>query len=458
MAHAVFHKASSTLDHAFDAVPPWKSMSFSCGGWLQFYMFGVARALQAKGLDSPSTVKYCGCSAGALAAAGLAFEGDFDAAIDFCKNVCVPNAYSKLSGLFCLDDYVSRCIDMQLEAAFKPIPKDSLQIAVTKLPFFEAQRDVEFKTFQDLKLSLLSSAAAYPAAPVVYKDGAWYIDGGLSDFQPIIDTETITVSPFYFSDCDIKPSRYVPFWWAALPPKSEHTIDWLYNLGYEDCLEYLRSVGLVPSMHRTTSEKFLSNLADDGNKIFRDENHPYDIRRRVSVHRLLGYDLCDVPAPGISGFLQVVFDSALLLFTVVVWKPFALLLIYAEVILKIAYLIFATLLCDIAESLNIVFLFFASRVMWIAYQKSFLLLREVCKDLYFVDLLIALYVGTVTKLLLRGTSHYNRVASIRECFRSIWSLSLLGRFLSGTPSSNRLRKNDILYKHSILYRIFRHIL
>lgn len=357
----VMEPVSSEEGHPVQhAVPPWKSMSFSCGGWLQFYMFGVARALQAKGLDSPSTVKYCGCSAGALAAAGLAFEGDFDAAIDFCKNVCVPSAYSKLSGLFCLDDYVSRCIDMQLEQAFKPIPKCSLQIAVTKLPFFEAQRDTEFKTFQELKLSLLSSAAAYPAASVVFKDNAWYIDGGLSDFQPIDNSETITVSPFYFSDCDIKPSRYVPFWWAALPPKSEHTIDWLYNLGYEDCLAYLRSVGLVPSLHRTTSEKFLSNLADDGNKISRDENHPYDIRRRISVHRLLGYDLCDVPAPGIAGFLQVVFDSLLLLFTVLVWKPIALILIYAEVILKISYLLVTTLICDIAESVKIVFFFCSS--------------------------------------------------------------------------------------------------
>ncbi len=46
---------------------PWPSVSFACGGWLQFYLYGVARALQARGLDSPD-VQYCGCSAGALAA------------------------------------------------------------------------------------------------------------------------------------------------------------------------------------------------------------------------------------------------------------------------------------------------------------------------------------------------------------------------------------------------------
>ena len=69
---------------------PWNSVSFACGGWLQFYMFGVAKALQASGLDYPSKVTYCGCSAGALAAVGLALEGNFDSAVNFCKDKCVP--------------------------------------------------------------------------------------------------------------------------------------------------------------------------------------------------------------------------------------------------------------------------------------------------------------------------------------------------------------------------------
>lgn len=69
---------------------PWRSVSFACGGWLQFYMFGVAKALQESGLDYPSKVTYCGCSAGALAAVGLALEGDFDSAVTFCKEKCLP--------------------------------------------------------------------------------------------------------------------------------------------------------------------------------------------------------------------------------------------------------------------------------------------------------------------------------------------------------------------------------
>ena len=90
--------------------PPWSSVSFACGGWLQFYMFGVAKALQVSGLDFPSSVTYCGCSAGALAAVGLALEGDFDAAVKFCKDECVPEVCAPLSSfapMVCAHAYVS---------------------------------------------------------------------------------------------------------------------------------------------------------------------------------------------------------------------------------------------------------------------------------------------------------------------------------------------------------------
>ena len=91
---------------------------------------------------------------------------------------------------------------------------------------------------KELKEALLASAAAWPFAPLIYRNDTWCIDGGLSDFQPLVNEDTITVSPFYFSDADIKPSRYVPLWWSFIPPRSADTIDWLYALGYEDCVRY----------------------------------------------------------------------------------------------------------------------------------------------------------------------------------------------------------------------------
>ena len=297
-------------------VPPWTSMSFACGGWLQFYMYGVARALQAAGYDSPDTVTYCGCSAGALTAVGLAIEGDFDGAVRFCKETCVPQAWGHVKGLFKLGEYVSECIDMLVMPNYKPLVPGQLQLAVTKLPFFQAERVTEFASAEALKEALMASVAAYPAAPLVFRNGQYYMDGGVSDFQPVVDADTITVSPFYFSDCDIRPSRYVPLWWAFLPPKNTDTIDWLYALGWEDCLTYLEKRGL-----NRRSERARNHLQDIDRT-----THPYDTPRRVSVHRVLGYDLGNLTCE----YGSFALDFMLLVVFVVLWKPLALALIYLE--------------------------------------------------------------------------------------------------------------------------------
>jgi hypothetical protein len=42
-------------------VPPWDSMSFACGGWLQFYEFGVAKALQVSFRGGERMINYAGC-------------------------------------------------------------------------------------------------------------------------------------------------------------------------------------------------------------------------------------------------------------------------------------------------------------------------------------------------------------------------------------------------------------
>ena len=228
--------------------------------------------MQYKKLDKG--VKYCGCSAGALVAAGLVLDGDFDDGIRFSKTEVLPRAYSSLSGLFKLDQYIKECLDLHLLHNFKDIPNDTLQVAVTKLWMFTAEKITHFKSKDDLVKCLLASSAAFPFASLVKRNGSWYIDGGLTDFQPTVDEDTITVSPFYFSDCDIKPSRYVPVWWGLFPPYSGDTIDWLYNLGYNDCLAYIQSRGISPK----------SPSSDGGSPslvLSAKNSHEFDQPRRV---------------------------------------------------------------------------------------------------------------------------------------------------------------------------------
>jgi len=302
-------------------VVPWKTMSFSCGGWLQFYLYGVARAIQAAGLDAD--VQYCGCSAGALAAAGLAYEGDFDAAVEFCKTECIPKAHGHVSGLFKLADYVGRCIELLLVPKFKVLKPGALQVAITQVPFFTGVRVTEHPTVEELKVTLLASSAAYPGAPIVnHVRFGPCIDGGLSDFQPIVDAETITVSPFYFSDCDIRPSRYVPPWWALVPPKNTETVDWTYNLGFDDAMAYFAKRGIAPS------PRARPELAD----FRRKRLHPFDTPRRINYHRFLGYDLLNLLP---SQYLSFTLDVGLLAIFLLLLRPLALLAVYAELFVRV---------------------------------------------------------------------------------------------------------------------------
>ena len=413
---------------------PFTSVSFSCGGWLQFYLFGVARAFQAMGIHKD--VKWAGCSAGALAAAGIALDGDFDAAIEFCKRECLPRTNS-VRGLLSLDEYVSSCIDSLLISKYHDLEPGELQVAITKFPYLSGVRVTEHHGAQDLKETLLASAAAYPAAQIHnHSRFGLCIDGGLSDFQPVLDGDTVTVSPFYFSDCDIRPSRYVPPWWAFVPPKDEDTVDWTYNLGYEDAMRYIKkqwNVGKSPH-----SVRHLRKGID------RNTDHDFDTPRRITVHRFLGYNPKKLTMGNAIGFLC---DLVLLLMFVLLLKPVALLLIYAELFLNSL----STGAEIVVGSTVVLFAPIATLVLSIFNVKS----QKV--SVFKKPSVIKSLEHTATKLLGEAVRR-RRARDLQETLSCILSLSLLLRFFSSfnRPSNTDLRKHDKLYKHSILYRILRH--
>ncbi len=68
MTHTQTHTHTHTHTHA------------RTGGWLQFYMFGVAKCLKEHGLHQQA--RFSGCSAGALTALGLCIEpSSYDKAV-----------------------------------------------------------------------------------------------------------------------------------------------------------------------------------------------------------------------------------------------------------------------------------------------------------------------------------------------------------------------------------------
>lgn len=171
---------------------------------------------------------------------------------NFSKRACVPECRSSLFGPFKVSKYTSSCLDYcgNLHKYEEATKEASLHVVVTTLPMFRSLRLSAFDSQHELKSSLMASAAAFPLAGLVkHPKHGWCLDGGLSDFQPIFDRDTITVNPFFFSSSDIRPSRYIPAWWAMLPPSDPATIDWMYDLGYCDALNFFKKVGLVDCDH-----------------------------------------------------------------------------------------------------------------------------------------------------------------------------------------------------------------
>ncbi len=228
---------------------------------------------------------------------------------------------------------------------------------------------------------------------------------------------------FVLSSCDIKPSRYVPLWWAVLPPKSNDTVDWLYSLGFNDGMAYFDRQGISCTEHaRPHIQDFIKNP------------HPYDMRGRVTMHRFLGYDVSHLT----QGYLSYAMDFILYLFLLLVVKPTMLILIYCDLLVQLTFHFFSSLVVELLEITPLVIL---STFMF--YPNSLMACR--LSGIVFLE-----------KLLILGPSQYHKLRECWECFTCVFSVSLLLRFFAPALSPADPVKHESLSKMSMLYRVFRH--
>lgn len=114
-------------------------------------------------------------------------------------------------------------------------------------------RSVLLTHAQEVLNNLLATACMVPLAglPMWSDKYGLILDGGLSDlqilrgwvdgsFNAVHDSapDAITACPFYFSRADIKPDKYVPFWWAFLPPAPETVRD-IYRMGQRNATDWI---------------------------------------------------------------------------------------------------------------------------------------------------------------------------------------------------------------------------
>lgn len=73
--------------------------------------------------------------------------------------------------------------------------------------------------------------------------------------------------------------------------------------------------------------------------------HPYDVPRRISLHRFLGYDIGNIT----HEYVLFIMDFILLILLLTVWRPAALLLIYIELWGQIFMKCAATIVVEVYE-------------------------------------------------------------------------------------------------------------
>lgn len=232
---------------------PKMTISFAAAGWLQTYHFGVSKAIQELGLCTDD-VRFCGSSAGSLAAAALLSNVDFEKLLDYAVG-CVTDCRSSLGNAFRIRDYVLVGIErfavakLRDDASLKPRLNKQLEVYCSILPWCKQKVIREFDTAEDLEEALVASCCLVPLAGLplrLRKSREVVCDGGLTAFQPRKgQPNVITVSAMYFNSADIRPSCFVPLWWGLYPP-NETKYRELFDMGFNDAVRFFVKEGLVP--------------------------------------------------------------------------------------------------------------------------------------------------------------------------------------------------------------------
>jgi hypothetical protein len=135
-------------------------------------------------------------------------------------------------------------------------------------------------------------------------------------------------------------------------------------------------------------------------------------------------------------------DLLLLAFLVLFWKPLALFAIYTELFLRIVCHMLLSVAREFLQLLPMILLCvaFCGPQLRTAYSLVLLLLLQKL-----------ITVGPVVALPAQQ-------GDLWQTFACLMSLSLMRRFVSGGLSDDELKRHDLLIEHSVIYRIFRHII
>lgn len=153
------------------------------------------------------------------------------------------------------------------------------------------------------------------------------------------------------------------------------------------------------------------------------------------MHRFLGYNWENLT----HEYVLFTMDFILLILLIIVWRPLVLTLIYIELLLHMALELIRSVMIE----------------MW------FIVPLVLISMAIYQNINVTIFVGVVVlleKIFLFGFSSGEHLLYCYNCFRCIWSLSLLLHFFTPFGSKYSLNKHNLLVKSSFCYRFFHHMI
>lgn len=282
------------------------NLSFAGCGFLGIYHVGVASCFKEY---APHVIvnKIAGASVGSIAAAALICDVSLGQTTTDILSIALKArspVLGPLSPRFDLNKLVAESLDRGLPRDAHVRCNGRLFISVTRMSDKKNVLLSEYNTRQELIQALICSCFIpyYSGITAPTFRGVQYVDGGLSDNLPVLDENTITVSPFagehdicpQDKSCNILQVNVVNtsiaisaeniyrFYRILFPPKPE-ILSKMCQQGFDDALKYLQRKNVI-SCTRCLGVQSSLMLAETKSESSSDRSSVSDIESDTKEH------------------------------------------------------------------------------------------------------------------------------------------------------------------------------
>lgn len=220
---------------------PIRSVSFAGCSWLLTYHLGVGKCFQER-LDT-SKIKFLGASSGSIAALLMAGGIDGEEAFRFAVELGRDAKKRRWGPVGRMTHYLTTGLNRFVPADAHLTTRGRLKISVTELPFFRNRLyPLNHPQSNDELIQYILASCYIPVyyEKPVFLGGRPCIDGGITDNCPILNADTIRVSPkprWHKLKVQIGPKEEPPLHHAFIP--NLDTMHLYFEKGYEDARIFL---------------------------------------------------------------------------------------------------------------------------------------------------------------------------------------------------------------------------